>query len=225
MKPEFSKFVDDAASIKASGRWDAVNAKIQRLAEKPGVGNEWYVQLFGALCYQVFSEYHQPENVYGRSENASLVAWRARNLLELSVWSTYFVRSRASARRLYEDAGRDVLDILSAFEKWGHATAQSTDWLGPLADGKEDLSRRAGTEGIETLEGAYKRVDDAAKECGMKDHYTVSFTMLSKFAHPTAMQILGTMDEAKHTSQRDCFFSLGCLYFTGAFVALESEVS
>jgi hypothetical protein len=113
---EFAKFVDDAANVKTSGRWDAINAKITRLATKPGVGNEWYVQLFGALCFQVFSEYHLLENAYGAGRgNASLLAWRARNLLELSVWSRYFTKSREHARRLYEDAGRDVLDILSAF--------------------------------------------------------------------------------------------------------------
>src|SRR5665647_1451126 len=72
MQPEFSQFVDDAANVKVSGRWDAMNTKIQRLAAKPGVGNEWYVQLFGALCYQVFSEYHQLEKAYKGRENAPL---------------------------------------------------------------------------------------------------------------------------------------------------------
>jgi hypothetical protein len=226
VSPEFAKFVNDAADVKTSGRWSAMNAKIERLAAKPGAGNEWHVQLFGSICYQVLSEYHQLERAYSaESENASLLAWRARNLLELSVWSKYFVTSRENARRLYEDAGRDILDLVSAFEKWGRATAQSTDWLDPLASGKQDLSQRATADGIETLEGSYKLVADAAKECGMGDHFAVSFKMLSKFAHPTAMQILAATDEEKHALQRDCFFSQGCLFFTGAFVALESETS
>lgn len=226
MNSEFAKFVDDAANVKTSGRWDAINAKITRLVTKPGVGNEWYVQLFGALCFQVFSEYHLLENAYGAGRgNASLLAWRARNLLELSVWSRFFTKSREHARHLYEDAGRDALDILSAFEKWGKATAQPTDWLGPIVSGKQDLSQRAAAEGVETLEGSYKRVAEAAKDCGMSDHYALSFKMLSKFAHPTAMQILGAPDEARHALQRNYFFSQGCLFFTGAIVALESEAS
>ena len=115
VNPQFAKFVDEAANVKTSGRWDAMNAKVKFMAAKPGTGNEWYVQLFGALCYQVFSEYHQLENAYSAGrENASLLAWRARNLLELSVWSTYFTKDREHAHRLYEDAGRDVLDLLSA---------------------------------------------------------------------------------------------------------------
>jgi hypothetical protein len=221
--PEFCRFVDDAAKIGTSGRWDAVNAAIEKLAANPGLDNEWYVQLFGSLCYQVFSEYLLLKNAYAekRERDASLLAWRARNLLELSVWSIYFTKSRENARRLYEDAGRDVLEILGAFERWGRATAQSADWLRPLTSEKQDLSQRAEAEGIETLEGSYKRVADAAKDCGFVEHYSLSFKMLSKFAHPTAMQILGGSDEAKHALQRDCFFSQGCLFFTGAFVALE----
>jgi hypothetical protein len=226
VNPEFARFVNDAADIKTSGRWGAMNAKIERLAARPGAGNEWYVQLLGALCYQIFSEYHLLDSAYNvERENASLLAWRARNLLELSVWSRYFAKSREHARRLYEDAGRDVLDLLSAFEKWGQATAQPIDWLNPLVSGKQDISQRAAAEGIETLEGSYKRVAEAAKDCGMSDHFAVSFKMLSKFSHPTAMQILGASDEARHALQRNCFFSQGCLFFTGAFVVLENEAA
>src|SRR5258708_29492264 len=61
------------------------------------------------------------------------VAWRARNLLELSVWSTYSAKNGDNARRVYEDAGRDVRGVYDAFIKWGTATAQAADWLDPLA--------------------------------------------------------------------------------------------
>jgi hypothetical protein len=48
--------------------------------------------------------------------------------------------------------------------------------------------------------------------------------MLSKFAHPTAMQILAPRDEERDGKLKDCFFSQGCLFFTGAFVELEKAV-
>jgi hypothetical protein len=48
--------------------------------------------------------------------------------------------------------------------------------------------------------------------------------MLSKFAHPTAMQILAPPDEVKAVLQKDCFFSQGCLFFSGAFQALEGQL-
>ncbi|HEX3665928.1 MAG TPA: hypothetical protein VHU23_11915 [Rhizomicrobium sp.] len=223
MNSEFARFVADAASIKTSGRWTAMNAKIERMAASPGEGNDWYVQLFASLCFQIFSEYLALKTTYDAKQDrdASLLAWRARNLLELSVWSIYFTRTKENARRLYEDAGRDAHEIFSAFENWGQTAALSADWLTQVQIGKQDLTRRAAAEGVEELQGAYKRVDVAARDCGIGDSYRLNCKMLSKFAHPTAMQILGTPDAAKHALQRDCFFGLGCLFFTGAFNALE----
>lgn len=227
MDPVFSQFVDDAADIKSSGRWAALNGRIKQMATSPGAGNEWYVQLFGQLCYQVLSEYHllQEAHAAERGRDTQLLAWRARNLLELSVWAEYFAKSRDNARRLYEDAGRDVHELLAAFEKWGQASGQSIDWLNSLANGKTDLVARAAKEGIETLDIRYMRVDNAAAECGLKEHYQTFSKMLSKFVHPTAMQILGLVDDTKHILQRDYFFSLGCLFFAGGFVALEKVAS
>ena len=224
MKPEFAQHVDTAATIKASGRWAAMNAKIKRMAANPGADNEWYVQFFAGLCFQVFSEYSAIERAYAenRERDVSLIAWRARNLLELSVWATFFAKSKENARHLYVDAGRDTYEIYAAFEKWGQTRPQHADWLDPISSGKRDLAHRAAEEGIDTLEGRYHPVHLAAEECGMKDHYVVANKMLSKFAHPTAMQMLGASDESQRALQRDCFFSQGCLYFTGAIIALET---
>jgi hypothetical protein len=100
------------------------------------------------------------------------------------------MKSRDNARRLYEDAGSDTLDLFAAFKAWGENTAQSTDWLDAFTNAGQDLSQRAALVGIETLDGSYKRVTDASTECAIENHYALSFKMLSKFAHPTAMQIL-----------------------------------
>src|SRR6266851_3313321 len=106
--PMFSRFVEEAAAIRTSGRWEAVNAAIERLAENPGEDNGWYVQVIGGLCFCVFSEYLSLKRAYDehRDRGSSLLAWRARNLLELSMWSLYSSKGRENARRLYEDAGR-----------------------------------------------------------------------------------------------------------------------
>lgn len=191
------------------------------------MGNEWWVQVFGSLVWQVFSEYLSLQRAYEseKAEDTALLAWRARNLLELSVWSTYCARSRDNARRLHEDAGRDVRDTFDVFTRWGTHTAQAGDWLDPLAAAKQDLSERARLlDGIQSLEGRYKLVSDAAEDCGIREHFSLSNKMLSKFAHPTAMRILAPPDEKRESLQRDYFYGLGCLFFTGAFHALEGQL-
>jgi hypothetical protein len=222
---KFSRFAINAAEIKESGRWAAINEKIVCLANNSGDGNEWQVALLGALCFQVFTEYHLLQDAYvAERADPSLLAWRARNLLELSVWSTYFVRSRENARRLYEDAGRDAMELLNAFESWGQKAGQPVDWLSAIADGKSGLSGRAASEGIENLSGKYMNVSKAADECGLKEMFITMNKLLSKFAHPTAMQILGMIDENKTRLQRDTFYELGCNFFVGAFNALETSI-
>jgi hypothetical protein len=227
MDPQSSKLVDGAAAIASSGRWAAVNDRIETLAAHPGIDNAWWVQLFGALCSHSFSEYLLLKKAYEnrQRDDVPLLAWRARNLLELSIWSTYCAQNRENARRVFEDAGRDASDLFEAFVKWGTATAQSVDWSNRLAFAKQDLSERAfNNEGIDSLDGAYKQVSDAAKKCGLGDHFRVGNKFLSKFAHPTAMRMLSSPDEKREDLQRDMFFSFGCLFFTGAFNALESQI-
>jgi len=224
MSPEFSRLVEGAAEIAASGRWAAVKERIRHLTANPEVDNDWWITLFASLCFHTCSEYRLLKRAHRENGGAPLLAWRARNLLELSVWSMYCAKSRQYARRFYEDAGRDELGLYSAFTTWGVVTAQSADWLQPIANAKQDLSQRAAAAGIDSLDGVYKRVHEAAKECGLGDHFSLYFTMLSKFAHPTAMHILAPPDEARDALQKDCFFSQGCLFFTGAFVALEGQL-
>ncbi len=221
---EFSKLVDQAAAIATSGRWDAVNSKLEGLAASPGEGNAWWVELIMSLCSQNFIEYLLLKRSYVDSRpDSALLAWRARNLLELSVWSIYCAQSRDNARRFYEDAGRDARGVYDAFIKWGSATGKTAEWLDPLAASKRELSRRAlRRDGIQSLEGPYKKVSEAAFECDIGEHFTASYKLLSKTAHPTAMRILFGRNEEREGGQRDLFFSHGCLYFTGAFGALEN---
>ena len=99
------------------------------------------------------------------------------------------------------------------------------NWLDPLVTAKQALSERARlVDGIESLEGRYKQVGAAAEECGIGEQFRLSYKMLSKCAHPSAMQILFPPDEARAALQKDCFFSQGCLFFTGAFVAVEGQL-
>jgi hypothetical protein len=226
MDPEFQRLVDAAAEVATSGRWEAVNDRIKALAPNPGPDPAWHVQLLGCLCSQTFSEYLLLKRAYAdeRNRDSSLLAWRARTLLELSVWSLYCAKDRTHARRIYEDAGRDVIGIYIAFEKWGTATVKDADFLALFSSAKQELSSRAAADGIASLDGDFKKVNEAAEEVGLGEHFRLSYKMLSKFAHPTAMRILAPPDEPRTALRRDCFFSQGCLYFRGAFDSLENQL-
>ncbi len=227
MHPEYAASIDDAASVATSGRWDAVNNRLKRLAARPNSPDEfWYVELLMALCAQVFSEYLLMKRAYeeGDSRDVSALAWRARNLLELSVWTTYCATNRESARRFYEDAARDLNGVWTAFKKWGEATAQGEEWFAPGKGAQEQLLNWARADGIEGATARYTDVAAAAQEVGIGEHFRLFNKVLSKFAHPTAMQILSSPDEVLKSVQRAHFFSRGCVFFVGAFTALEGSI-
>jgi hypothetical protein len=223
----FARMVNDAEQIATSGRPDALNEAIKRLA-KGFAGREdvWYLQTLAGLTLLTLTEFHllKEADKDERRELVSLLAWRARNLLECCVWAVYCLGGIEKVRRLFEDAGRDATDMFNALQKWGQATAQNADFISRFDIAKQDLAQRAAAEGIEELDASYMRVSTAAKEIGMGDHFTIGIKLLSKWAHPTAMQMLNVEDEEKIRLQRQSFFSVGCLHFTGAFTALEKLI-
>lgn len=222
--PIFSQFALEAAKIKEGGRWAALNLKIVAHAENATMGNEWWPKLLGSLCFQVFSEFLRLQNAYEQERtDPALLAWRARNLLELSIWATYVASSVENARRFYEDAGRDAMECLQLFKNWGEKNDQPTDWLSVISVSQNNLSDQAASVGITDLSGKYMSVLKAAEECGLKEAFSTWNKLLSKFAHPTAMQILGELNDKTNCIQKETFFGLGCCFFIGAFNAFETS--
>jgi hypothetical protein len=226
MENELEKNIREAVEIETSGRWSALNQKICQLADNHKGHEAWQIEVLGALCFKNFSEYSALKKAYEDSgSEPSLLAWRARNLLEISVWSHYCAQNRDSARVFYVDAGRDVVGTYDAFTKWGKITSQDDEWLNPLENAKQDISTRAVSKGIESLDGSYKQVRDAALECEFGDDFNVSYKLLSKFAHPTSMLIMAGAEPEKEELQKRLFFSHGCMFFIGAFTALVNALS
>jgi hypothetical protein len=223
MDKPFSGSVESAASIATSGRWDALNESVKQCFARGGSKDElWYRQLFAGLCLRVFSEYLALKQAYAEEpakDDISLLSWRARNLLELSVWTNFCTKDRDNARRFFEDLGRDANGVLNAFKKWGEATGQSPGWFKPGADARDELSNRAAARGVDTIDKRFTDVREAAADIGIGDHFNLAYKFLSKFAHPTAMLILSSSESKQ--MQREWVFGNGCLFFTGAFTALE----
>ena len=223
MNPDQAGFVDQAAAIAVSGRWNAVNAAITEWAARPKADDKiWYGELFAGLCFRVFYDYSALKEVYAAlppNDDIALLAWRARNLLELSVWTQYCARDQSKARQFFEDLGRDASDLLKAFHRWGEATNQSPEWFQHGAEARDRLTAAANSRGVASIDGRFTGVAAAAEEIGMSHHFSLMNKLLSKFAHPTTMLILGNPESRR--LEKDLAFANGCLFFVGAFTALE----
>lgn len=226
MNQDFADIPSCAAEIVRAGKWNTIG---DRLREHVGVGDEWWVQLLSSLYKQGSSEYRGLTSAYENidSKDPPLLAWRARNLLELCVWSKYCEGDRKAARRLYEDGGRDVRDLYEkvlAFGKAGHFTGPTPpNWSDPFDKALQDLDGRAKAEGIESLDGAPTLVHNAAVKCGIGEKYVLVNKMLSKFVHPSALRMMGNSDAEHEKLQTVSFFSWGCLFFVGIFMSLDAQ--
>src|ERR1700740_3242192 len=98
----FRDMVNLADQIATSGRWDNLNNGIVRLAKNYADREDvWNLQTLSGLTFLLFAEYNllKEANKNQRRDTISLIAWRARNLLELAVWAVYCMGGIPNVRR------------------------------------------------------------------------------------------------------------------------------
>jgi hypothetical protein len=84
------------------------------------------------------------------------------------------------------------------FEKCGTATVKEAEFINLFSRAKQELSIRAAPTESYLLAGTLGRSATRRKR--------LSYKMLSKFIHPTAMRIQSSPDESRNALQRYCFF-------------------
>lgn len=203
-----------------------VRAKIAQLNSKLGAEDVWYAEVLQCIWLESVSEFRAIERDFlnPHDRDVSLLAWRARNLHELVVWCMY-VKSPENAQRLRADARRDVRDIAQAYRNWGQSTDQPQDWLdGPqrVIDG---VNAQAQSVGIESLDGQYQKVHNAAAACRFDANFKVANKLYSKFAHPTAMMVLGVLEEESLSRWREVIYGKACISFRGIFEVLDGHLT
>jgi hypothetical protein len=123
------------------------------------------------------------------------VAWNARNMVELAIWSQYCGRSEKNARRFHEDALRDLKGLVNSH-------GQMQKFMGTRYEHEqlahEMLDHVAQTTlGLDSIDAEYMSVSSAAKEVGLSGWYSPINKFLSKFAHPTAVLVIGIMHQTE----------------------------
>lgn len=220
---------DKAETVKTSGRWTGINNQIKILASDKklqelhfeGKQNVWMFDVFSSLCSQILEEYiYLKESYHKENVSISPIAWRTRNLLELVIWSSYCSNSIDNARCFYEDAGKDLNELIKSHIDWGISTSQNSDWTKSFSDAQAKLKNNMISKNIKNIDAKYTKVHFAAKKIGLEEHYKLANKILSKFVHPSAMLILRpnpNFDQELATS----FFEEGCMNFCAAFDIVE----
>jgi hypothetical protein len=155
-------------------------------------------------------------------ETVSGAAWNARNLLELWLWLKYCAASRDNARRFYEDSLRDMQGLTDALSKLHALRGIPNEFEASARQKIADVAREK--LGLDSLDGGYERVADAAKSVGLYDWFAANNSFLSKFAHPTAGLVLGIMHQSEALRTLQASLTTNGLYFAGQCVIALEEI-
>jgi hypothetical protein len=139
-----------------------------------------------------------------RSRPLNSVAWIARNLLELSIWTAHCVQSAQNARQLFDDAARDTFDALKLPDRFSIDPEFSFEAM------RANMISAAEEKGVLGLDENYKHVADAAKALGLSECFKWNNKLLSKFAHPTALWIMTESEQLE--GFRELLYSGGLLW-------------
>lgn len=142
-------------------------------------------------------------------QSLPFIAFGARALLELCVWTTYCQVSTENARTFYDDKFRDGMDLYDALGRLlsqflGFAQLpEAPSLIAQLEKAKAALAALAASAGAAPPTENYTQVADAAKAAGLSGFYGSLNKLLSKLAHPTAMMVLSYIPRSDENALND----------------------
>jgi hypothetical protein len=203
----------------------AIPTRLQELidiiANRQGSVDSWYAALITKIILSVDRTCRDMLTTMDK-ESVPGAAWNARNFLELWVWIKYCAASQGNARRFQEDALRDMQGLTDALSKL-HALRKLPNEF--EASARQKLAEVARDKlGLNSLDGNFERVANAAKSIGLHDEFSANNIFLSKFAHPTAGLVVGIMHQTEALRALQATLTTNGVYFAGQCVVALEEI-
>lgn len=208
--------IAEAESVGTSGRHKDLNNKIIEFGQKTNDEDFWLEKIFSGLAFRNFHDFLKLKNIIADNEknDLSVIAYYSRNLMEISIWTAYCTKSKNHAHNFYSDLGRDSIDLLKNNLKVG-VDEEKTEII------KKNLIERAAKQNVNDIEKRFTRVRDAAKEIGIEELFVCSNKQLSKFSHPTALQIISPRTGKEAQELAKSFYTQACVQFVRSVELLE----
>lgn len=167
----------------------------------------WHLNVFIGIAHEALKMQFHLKRAYEECE-LNYLAWAARNLLELRVWTLYATSSAQSAWRFHQDQFIDGLtsirSIEKAAEKAGH-TADADFLRSSAAAFREMLKPLAENACVGDADG-YLSPRRVAKEVGIEVEFELHNTITSKLLHAPGLSVLVAQNEASKTQSMDSCF-------------------
>ena len=211
-----------ANSVVNTNRWSELEKKMLSTESNIFLNSRQQNVFFELLC-ALRTEYDSLKYDYSENKytSRSLLAWRARNILEINTWLRFCCEKTENAEEFFKWAGEDQLELEDQLEKWGQDTDQPSEWFEEIERIRKYVLDQSEKRGIPDLKSNYRSPSKVAKEFGHDKNFKIHNKILSKFAHPTPMYIL-TKEQGDGLPKRAFYFySQACLFFYDAILGLE----
>jgi hypothetical protein len=180
----------------------------------------WFWQILFELIDSAMTNYNQLRKAYD-ADDAPLLAWACRNLLELVVFTKYVLISEADARRFASDRlidGCDIIRCLKTLEL--HINPQSDTTL--LDDALTRMQAQMAAEAVTA--SRYLATSALADKVGMKTEFDCMNRVCSKLVHPTAWSIISVnKGENAFSQSRPILFTSGVQYGCELYLAIKEH--
>ena len=146
----------------------------------------------------------------------STLAWLARNLLELTIWTMYCAQSENKSKEFVLDAMRDAIDVMNVPDGMFSETFS-------FQRERSKNIKKAKQDGFETVVQRYTAVEDAAISLGYGNKFKHYNKLLSKFAHPTAFSVL-ERDPESTVKLKQKFYEIGSGWAKESLALIEAKL-
>lgn len=198
-------------------------AELTEILSQCDYQGNWYISLALKLLINIERVCCDLLETTTQTDALPAAAWNSRNLLELWIWTAYCAASQTYAKRFYDDALRDAQGLTDALSKL--CELQGID--DAAADARKTLAEVVRREhGVETIGTKFEKVFDAAAKIGLEAEYSAGNKELSKYAHPTALLVVGIMHQPEAIEGlKVTTTALGVYYAGQSVMALGRMVS
>jgi hypothetical protein len=176
------------------------------LTTLPPQQEAWFLQIMLGLLTDTSFAYQQLK--VGLDKSESLLAWAARNLLELNIWAQYVTASCEQAERFYQDWVIDGSELFQSPQDWRVEDGEPPDrvtWA--LVESMKKPKTDCGLPAM----ASYLRVGDVASG-RLEEEFKQMNRVYSKFVHPTAWSILKMQHHFNLKTMRRLLFTKGATY-------------
>jgi hypothetical protein len=179
----------------------------------------WFVNVLTALLRGLIIEYEQLN--LGYRQSARLMAWACRNLMEISIYTEYVLKSEENAHELMEDILMDILDVFTSFKKWFTALepANPTPELDAVLKSFQETKTDVGIN-----RKTYRTTRELARVLDREPDYIHANKVSSKLIHRTAWSLLSLEIDKEDALMRPYLYQAGSRYFAESLLRIRQYV-